>query len=143
MQEKKKKKRILKIEVGKDDVIEEGKYMIPQALQVWGSPKEMSKEYLEMSEDLTILARVIAKKLNEGPEVNESVVKRSLTLKNVLKEILITTFMDGYHRYGVLEELLLDTYMELGGSMKTLHLLKAMGARAQMMAQKKRELYVS
>jgi len=118
--EKKEPRKII-IEVGKDDVI--GEYRTPQSCQTWQSDKDMSKELVEMLEELFILVRVIAKKLNEGPEVANSVVKRTHVLKGVIHQLLMNTFLDGYHRLGILSEVSFDVYMSLGGKIKVAKIL--------------------
>jgi len=141
---KKKKVRKIKIEVGKPYLMtKEELPAVPAALQSWANPKAMSKEYLEMTGELLTMARYIALRLNQGPETEESVVKRTSTLKAVLYEIITHTFMDGYHRYGMLYELLMDIYMDIGGKAKTVQLLRGLGRQAQVRQQEKEKVYVT
>jgi len=87
---------------------------IPDVLDSWEKASP-SKEYGESLTILLTFAKFIAFKLNDGPETKDSVVKRAVTLKMILSAIVEQTYLDGYHKYGLLYELLNDKYMTLGG----------------------------
>jgi len=113
------------------------KYSVPDALKAWKDTSEVSEEYKDMAEELQILCAYIAHRLNEGPEVSASHVKKCATLKSVLENIILQTFIDGYHRYGVLLEVILNVYMKISGKMRTIQLLKEIQlAKKELMKEK-------
>jgi hypothetical protein len=89
-----------------------GEYEIPEQLKVWDSPNSYSKEYGETMEDLSAICDYIAKLLNEGPEIKESVAKRMLTLRAVMKTIIMKTFCNNFNRIGLLQQMIFDIQYE-------------------------------
>lgn len=129
------KKKVLKLDVTNLEIKLPKKS--PKVLQIWNKDNLPSKEYIEMLDELMTLVRYIGKRLNEGPEVKESLMKRTVTLKSILMEITHVTILDGYHRYGILVELLNDVYMETSGNIKTVELLNALRRKTRKTAQQK------
>ncbi len=89
-----------------------GEYEVPDQLKVWDGPESYTKEYGEMMADLSALCDHIAKQLNEGPEVKDSVAKRVLTLRAVIKTIMMKTFCNNFNRVGLLEQMIFDIMYE-------------------------------
>ena len=87
-------------------------YEVPDQLKVWDSPQAYTKEYAEMMADLSAMCDYIAKNLNEGPEVKDSVAKRVLTLRAVIKTIMMKTFCNNFNRVGLLEQMIFDIMYE-------------------------------
>jgi len=116
------KNKFFKIEVGKQYVDAE-KHETPKSLETWTLEKPISKECVETLNRCLSAARYIANELNEGPEVKDSVTKRTILLKYVLHEIIFSTFLNGYMRIGLLSEILNDIYMDAGGKTKILMML--------------------
>jgi hypothetical protein len=92
--------------------VEFKKYDVPDALKIWDSPESMSPEYKEMMDEISSICDYIVKQLNEGPEVSESISKRALTLKAIIKLIMMKTFLNHFYRLGILEQLLYETLYE-------------------------------
>jgi len=136
-EEKKKEIKEIIIQLGRDTDI--SPQPIPQTLQVWEGANQLSKEYIEIMSRNMWLTQAIAKSLNEGPEVKDSLAKRSIALKLLIDNLLKHTFMDGYHKSGVLLELLMDEYMETAGNAKTIGLLQQLSQKAQLRAKMKTE----
>lgn len=115
-------------------------HKIPESLNSWET-NPPSKEYEELLNTLMTLGRFIALRLNEGPETSESVVKRAVTMKMVIQSIIDFTFMDGYHRYGIVSEILNDIYMKTGGAVqldkRIIRVLNRVGKAKQEDANKK------
>jgi hypothetical protein len=113
---------------------------VPDSLSSWEQTPP-SKEYEELLTTLLTLGRFIALRLNEGPETSESVVKRAVTMKMVIQSIIDFTFMDGYHRYGVVSEIMNDIYMKTGGvvhlDQRIVRVLNRVGKAKQEDAKKK------
>jgi hypothetical protein len=89
-----------------------GVYEVPEQLKTWDSPDSYSKEYGEMMEDLSAICDYVAKLLNEGPEIKESVTKRMLTLRAVMKTIIMKTFCNNVNRVGLLAQMIFDIQYE-------------------------------
>jgi len=107
------KKKVKKIVIDPSKINIRDDYPVPKALQSWHSPEELTQEFLDFFSELLTLSRYIAQQLNEGEEVSESIAKRASVVKAILKEILDNTFLSGHHRFGILVELMLDTYMSI------------------------------
>jgi len=114
-EKKKEKKKKIEIEIGKKYKM---KLEVPKSMESWNSSADMSEEYKEMLGELSSIANYITYRLNEGPETKESIVKRVLTLRAIILELLDNTFLDGFHRYGLLTDILCDIWMDTSGKSK-------------------------
>ena len=88
---------------------------IPDCQKVWTSREDMSKEYIELHHVLMILAIYIARQINEGPEVYENISKRLVLTKTIMTTILDNLAITGYDAFGVLNDMLFETYMKVNG----------------------------
>lgn len=104
---------------------------LPDCFSIWDKDHPQSKEYEAMMEELAVLIQYIAMKLNTGPEVSESIMKRCASLSVLFYEMLTKTCIDGYHAYGVISEIEKNLYMDIGGKQKVIELLQFMSIRAQ------------
>jgi len=128
-----KKLKSFRIHIGKqyiDPKKHPSKYEVPKALEGWSEENPPSAEYNELMAKLLSAARYIAMNLNEGPEVGDSWTKRILALKTVMHELVFSTFLNGYGRYGLLLELMNDVYMDISGNIKVLMLMAQLKMRA-------------
>lgn len=80
-------------------------YKIPKSMKMWGRGEKQSQEYMDMLGEISACVGYVAKLLNEGPEVNESVAKRTSTLKVVVEALLKCVFLNGFDKQGVLTEI--------------------------------------
>jgi len=122
------KRKIIEIEVGKQ-YLDPSKYSVPQVLKTWDEDNKPSEEYKEMIVELLSIGQYIASQLNDGPETKDSIVKRTIALKIILSELLWGTFLNGYQRYGLLNEIMMDMYMDISGLMKVANMLQIAKAR--------------
>lgn len=113
----KRKVLVVSIELSELDKELSAEKEIPDSLKTWEDGEEPSREYQELLVTLISLAKLIALKLNTGPETKDSIVKRSVTMKMIIQSILDFTFIDGYHRHGVLSEIMNDIYLKTSGRM--------------------------
>jgi hypothetical protein len=110
-----KSKRIFQIDIDLEKLAQPHNAETPENQAIWENRKEMSDEYLKMSHELQILALYMAKCCNEGPEVKDNVNKRLVLVRLLLGMLLDNLAITGYDAYGMLLELLMDTYMKVSG----------------------------
>lgn len=114
------------------------KYECPENERCWSTPNEWSPEFEKMLNDLGFIVSYIAKNLNEGPEVKDNTNKRLIALRAVLKTLLSSTLLNSYQRYGLLSQLLIETYIE-DRERKILEIMQAQMQKQQ----KKRSEYLA
>ena len=82
----------------------------PKGMEGWDEKNLPKIEYIKLVSKLSILSLHIANQLNIGPEVKDDIPKRTITLKALVKMLVNNTFLDGYHKAGVLTELAQEYY---------------------------------
>jgi hypothetical protein len=137
------KKKIFQINIDLEKLAEPHKCNVPENQIVWQSKKEMSKEYLELNKELQILALYIAKCCNEGPEVKDNINKRLVLARIVFGIILDNLAVTGYDAYGMLLEMLQDTYMKISGKRIILDTIAQISQAQEQYSQGKSQDYTS
>lgn len=127
-----KKDRMLKVKLNITKLENYKVPPLPEELTAWDNESEMSKEYCEMVEMATNLARYLAVCCNEGPETKDSTGKRMITAKLFLKEFLSNLSISGWLLYGLLFEQLNDVYDNITGRYNTIKLLKEIHKRQKL-----------
>jgi len=94
------------------------KYGTPETLASWDVNCLMSKECEDMMAELSDIVYYICLKLNDGPDVKDSFMKRTILLKSIISQLIYGTWLNGYLRYGLLAEMMHDLYMDTGGKGK-------------------------
>jgi len=87
-------------------------YEIPENMAIWASEGDYSEGFKQLLSDLTDICLYVAKQLNEGPEVKDSVAKRVITLKSLIKYLIMRVFLNNIEREGILHQIILDLYYE-------------------------------
>jgi hypothetical protein len=87
-------------------------YEVPENLASWDVEHQTTPEYNKMVSDILTCADFISKTLNEGPEVKDSVTKRMITLRAVLRVICLKTLATHFLRLGVVEQIKFDILYE-------------------------------
>lgn len=100
---KKKKKKTLTI-----DISVQKEYVVPKNMEIWSKDAPMSKKCVKLIEELSTVIAYVAKRLNEGPELEKNVIKRCSALKALTQLLLTNTFIDNFHRYGILRQIEVD-----------------------------------
>lgn len=90
------------------DISNPKEYKIPKNMQVWDKDKPMSEKCVKLIEELSTIIAYVSKRLNEGPELKKNVAKRALVLKALTQFLLTNTFVDNFHRYGILRQVEVD-----------------------------------
>jgi hypothetical protein len=137
------KKNILTLSIDLDEIAKESDFKVPENQDIWHKPEDMTPEYNEMMNVVSILALYLAKLCNEGPEVKDNISKRLVTVKTMLTMFISNLNISGYMVYGVLTELLLDNYMKISGKHQTISLLKHIQKLSERKAKEKSNKYVS
>lgn len=102
---KKQKKKKLTLTI---DISNPKEYKIPKNMQIWDKDKPMSEKCVKLIEELSTIIAYVSKRLNEGPEVKKNIAKRTLVLKALTQLFLMNTFVDNFHRYGILRQVEVD-----------------------------------
>lgn len=126
------------IKIGKS-YIDSNKMKVPQSMENWDKNNQPTKEYYKMLNVCLTLARYIANQLNTGPEVAKSITKRTIATKTIIWELLFSTFLNGYHRSGILSETLHDIYMDNNGKTKVEIMLAEMQTQFDLQQKEKPE----
>ena len=142
MDKKKENPKKIVLEVGKE-YFNPKTYVVPKTMEVWKNTEDMTQEYKDMLAELITCTRYIVSRLNEGPEVNMSIVKRTATLKVVLTDLILYTMIDGYHRFGVLTEVLNDILMRINLPIHMQRLLISKSIQQEKNNEEKIESYVT
>lgn len=115
----------------------------PENQQTWHHQEEMSKEYMDLRGELTILALYIARACNEGPEVNENVNKRIILARTVLGMIIDNLAITGYDAYGMIIEMQQSLFMRVDGKKQIMAILTQIEQAKAIAAQKQSQGYTS
>ena len=137
------KKNIFTLSIDLDELVKRNEFVLPPNQDTWHKVEDMSPEYNEMMNYLSILALYLAKSCNEGPEVKDNCTKQIITVKTILEIFLTNLNITGYMAYGLLTELLLDSYMKISGKQQTISLLKHIQKSAAKKAVEKSSVYVT
>jgi hypothetical protein len=141
-EEKKKNTLELSIDI-KDLFTNIPEIVAPEDQCVWQYKEEMTEEYIKMNQTLQILGMYIARMCNEGPEVKDNINKRLLLLRTVLGMIMDHVAITGYDAYGLLFEMLQDTFMKVSGRKHVEGILQQIEREQIMNAQKRANDYTS
>ena len=137
------KKNVFTFSIDLDELVKRSEFVLPQNQDTWHKAEDMSPEYNEMMNCLSILALYLAKSCNEGPEVKDNCTKQIITVKTILEIFLTNLSITGYMAYGLLTELLLDSYMKISGKQQTISLLKHIQKNAAKKAVEKSIKYIT
>lgn len=141
-EQEKKEHPTLRLEIDLDELVSHTPTTkIPECQQVWKSREDMSKEYIELHHVLQILALYIARNINEGPEVNENINKRLILARIIFGTILDNLAITGYDAFGLLTDMLHDSYMKVNGRKFILQTI-AQVAAAEEEERAKHESYI-
>jgi len=89
-------------------------YKVPRNMRLWSSDDPISKKCEDMISECTTLIAYITKCLNEGPEVKTNIMKRTSILKSLTQFLLRQTFLDDFHRLGILDQIAHDLKAKQG-----------------------------
>lgn len=80
----------------------------PRNMEVWTKEKPMSKKVEKLIDECTNLVAYVGKRLNEGPEVKTNIMKRASIAKALVQFLLAQTYLDDFHRLGILDQIMYD-----------------------------------
>jgi len=142
--EEKNKNHILNLSINIEELFLHIPDKVPPSNQeVWHSSKEMSDEYKKLNQTLQVLAMYIARQCNEGPEVKDNINKRLILTRTILGIIIDNLAITGYDCYGMLLEMLQDTFMKISGRRHILSVLSQVEDMKEELAKKQAEGYTS
>ena len=101
-----KKKQLITIDV--TDLSSEMK--IPKNMEVWSKENPMSKKCNLKINELASITCYLAKQLNSAPELKTNFAKRAIVLKSLVSVLMLNTFLDNFHRYGILYECMNEAF---------------------------------
>jgi hypothetical protein len=128
---------------GKDIIIDTSKYTNATETSFWDDENKPSEDYLKMSEILFSVAMFIGKTLNEGPEVGNNELKRTALLSGIISQIVNTTFLSGYLKFGALSEVFYGNITDICGAPKFAQFLIDINNRSLAKSKTKINKYVS
>jgi hypothetical protein len=137
------KKNILTLVIDLDALSAPQQFIIPPDQDIWHNQEEMGEDYQKFMNALGIMMIYIARSCNEGPEIKENPTKRIITIKTLLDMFFQNLNISGYMAYGLLTEILHDTYMRISGKQQTIKLLKHIQRRNERKAKEKAQSYTS
>lgn len=139
-----KKREVLHLDIDLEDLFTKSQLPpTPENQTIWESQKDMSEDYIKLSKELQILATYIAKGCNEGPEVKDNINKRLALVAVILRNIFGNLNITGYDAYGLLSELIQDTYMRLSGVNHVMTTLSQISQMQKEIAKEKAQSYTS
>jgi hypothetical protein len=141
--EPEKKKNCINVMINLDELYENiPSIPTPENQTLWTSVEEMSPEYQKINTLLQILMFFVARTCNESAEVKENVAKRMMLVRQLLGVLIDNLNLTGYAKYGILTEVLQDTYMSISGKRYIKKMLKAQ-ARKEHLSIEKSKPYTS
>ena len=96
--------------------------------ELWKNKEEITEDYKKLSQMLSFLAVYMARNINEGPEVKDNTSKRILLARTILGMLVHNLAISGYDVYGILTEIMHETFMETSGRK---YIMMALGQVAQ------------
>lgn len=109
--------------------------------EVWKTKEEMSEDYKKLVQSLSFLAVYIARNINEGPEVKDNTSKRILLSRAIIGILVNNLAISGYEVYGILTELIQETFMNITGKRFILQALGQVAQASQIDGQKRSRDY--
>jgi hypothetical protein len=116
---------------------------VPSNQDIWHKQEDMSEDYQNLMNTLSVLMVYIAKTCNEGAETKDNSTKRMISIKTLLDILFLNLNINGYMAYGLLTELLHDIYMKTSGKQQTISLLKHIQKVGEKKAKEKAKSYTS
>ena len=137
--EKKKENRKIIIELDLDVLDKPTERQIMPNCDIWEKEEDMSPEFAQMMESLRYVMIYLARCMNEGPEVKDNVMKRSIAIRSLLDEFFMNVNINGYLLWGILYETMGNCYMNLTGRNKVLDIIRQIQIRKFQMENQKRK----
>lgn len=139
-----KKRQVLHLDIDLEDLFTKiPQHIMPENESIWKKREDMSEEYVKMNQQLQVLAMFIARTCNEGPEVKDNVNKRLALISTILRVIIDNLSITGYDAYGLLSELMQDTYMRISGKKHIINVLAQVEEVKEKIAKEKAGEYTS
>jgi hypothetical protein len=139
-----KKRQVLHLDIDLEDLFTKiPPHVTPENQSIWKNRIDMSEDYIKLNQTLQVLAMYIARACNEGPEVNNNINKRLALISTVLRVIIDNLAVTGYDAYGLLTELIQDTYMRVSGKRHVVNILAQIEGAKEQIAKEKSEEYTS
>lgn len=139
-----KKRQVLHLDIDLEDLFTKvPRCVVPENQSIWASKADMSEDYIKLNQELQVLSMYIARACNEGPEVKDNINKRLSLISTVLRIMLGNLAITGYDAYGLLAELLQDTYMKVSGKKHILNILARIDEAKEEISKEKAQEYTS
>lgn len=100
---KRKKRKTITVDVT-DLFVKTKDTKMPKYMELWTTEKPMTDKCNKTINEMSTLVAYVAKTLNTYPEFKKSMAKRAVLLKCLVIVLTQNTFMDNFHRYGILHE---------------------------------------
>lgn len=136
-----KKKQVLNLSIDLKELYNIPQFTVPENQVVWQRREDMSPDYMKLNQTLQILAMYIARSCNEGPEVKDNVTKRLILVRTVIGIIMDNIAITGYDAYGLLTEMLQETFMKISGRRHILGVISEVKEEREQEAQEKAREY--
>jgi hypothetical protein len=105
--------------------------------------KEMPPEYQKMNSLLQTLMYFIVRTCNEGEEVRDNIAKRMILARTLLAIFFDNLNANGYTKYGMLYEMLQETFMSISGKQLMAKILAEIQIQKDLLSKEKAKTYTS
>lgn len=139
-----KKRQVLHLDIDLEDLFTKiPQHIVPENQEMWKKREDMSEAYIKMNQELQVLSMFIARACNEGPEVKDNINKRLALASTVLRVIIDNLSITGYDAYGLLSELMQDTYMRVSGIRHITNIIAQVEGAKEELAKENASKYTS
>lgn len=138
-----KKATILTFSINLDELNKPQERPTPENERLWGSVDEMSAEYKQLCSLLQIMALYMARQCNEGAEVKDNSCKRLVLIRTLLEVFINNLNITGYGLYGILTDVLHESYMNVSGRRFLDEMFYRLSAEQSQKALQKSKSYMS